>query len=358
MFDRAIRVTFFGANPATLVGEALGPAAFDLANIAGVRAYLKSHWARGPHYDIVIDQFDQVQSHHLDAIRASVRDWLDRNSSLAALPSNFVDQSRRMADAEQWRGPIEPLYSDNDIFLVDDVRTALWGSVALGHAVAIFHHDVLSDIIALTAARRRSRAALILRAARLLASVGKMAESQEFEFWPTSLSAHARIFLTAHPSMRLTFEAAWNRLGQSVAIGDLIARDEEPEDLENWITSGNRITAAIERIQADPCETITPVIVDNPLHIRETLGSDAAVTERLTALFDADRQRAVFSSPRHHRFRIVVNVMYESLAVATVSPVERALACYLVSRAILAEFPDAAARARDAVASLAGQTIA
>jgi len=101
-----------------------------------------------------------------------------------------------------------------------------------------------------------------------------------------------------------------------------------------------------------------PIDVDNPLHIRETLGSDEAVTARLTALFDADRHQAVVASPRHRRFRIGVNVMYEALAVATLSPVERALACYLIARAILTDFPGTAARARDAIAELAETALA
>ena len=355
MFDRAIRVAYFDADPSHFVADALYPAASALAHQAGTRVYLRTHWARGSHYDVVIERYRDVPSNCLGAARETIRRWLDRHPSTQDLQADYVVRSRRMADAEQWQGAIEPLYANNDMVVVANERTALWGSSALGEAAATFHCDVLADVAMLAAIRRESRAALILRAARLLISVAQMAEGVAFAFWPASLSAHARLFLTAHPSMRPVFEMAWDRMGGSAirAIGDLVARGDGPDDLAGWTAAGAKLAAAVERIQADPNEQLAPIDVDNPLHIRDVLGSDAAVTERLTQMFDADRNHAVFASPRHHRFRIVVNVMYEGLAVATISPVERALACYLVSRAILADFPDVAAQARDAVAEMA-----
>lgn len=353
MTDRAIRIVYFGDDRAHLVNEALCPVARRLASESGSRVYLSTHWARGPHYDLVIGQYDMVPDRHVEIAYTTIREWLARNPSTSSLPADHLARSRRMADAEQWHGAIEPPYSNNEVMLTSEVRTTLWASAALAQAAAIFHGNVLPEIGYLAAARTRSRAALILRACRLLASVGHMGHDLEFAFWPTSLSAHARLFLTAHPSLRPTFEATWERLEQSVSIGDLMADGHVPTDLAAWIGAGTQLTESIRHIQDDNHETLTPIDVDNPLHIRETLGSNEAVTSRLTALFDTDRHQAVVASPRHRRFRVVINVIYEALAVATLSPVERALACYLIARAILTSYPSTATRASASIAEMA-----
>jgi hypothetical protein len=357
MVEQVIRTAYFEADLSDLIIEAAYPALQTLRDRSSAPGFLRTHWARGPHLDCVIAA-DEAEhgTGLLEEARDSIEQWVVRHPSGGALPADFLAQSQRMADAEQWRGAISPFYENNSVFLTANDRAALWSSARLGRAAAHFHSDVLPDVVQLIRDKRQSRGAFVLGAARRLAVVGRVASGPEFDFWPLSLSAHARLFLAAHPSMRTTFESAWARLRETAIreVGELIASSEIPADLANWTAAAKALNARLEILQADPDEKIVPMEVNNPLHIRDSLGSDEQVASRLSEMFDADRIAAAFESPLHHRFRIIVNLFYESLATATISPVERALACYILTRVILEDHPGVASAARENIAVLAG----
>lgn len=277
MFDRVIRVSYFDAAPALLVVDALYPALSSLIRTAGMRAYLRTDWARGPHFDAVIEpSAGDATRRDIDGACDEIRRWIARHPSTQRLPTDYLARSRRMADAEQWAGAIEPLYSNNQVFLAANEKRTLWGSPALGEAAATFHCGVLGDVAQIAAARERSRGGFVMEAARRLASVGHMTADAAFAFWPTSLSAHTRLFLTAHPSLRPGFEAAWDRLARPVTamVSEVVSRPDPPIDLSGWMAAGVDLDRAVSAIQADPDTRLVPVDVDNPLHIRDTLGSD------------------------------------------------------------------------------------
>jgi len=349
MFEQVIRIAYFEPDPSALVAAAC-PILLDLRNRAGTRGFLRIHWARGPHLDCVIEgQGDLPDA--LDAISA----WIERHPSTTPLPPDFAERSQRMADAEQWSGALTPLLQNNSVALVANDRMTLWGSDLLWLAAAGFHCDVLPDVAALVAEKQRSRGAFLIAVARRLATIGSVAEGGDYAFWPTSFSAHARLFLMAHPTMRPSFEEAWARLRRplSRAIGEVASAAAPPSDLAGWLGAAASLDARLKAIQSGSGAPITPVEVNNPLHIQDTLGSAEQVSRHLHAMFDTERLANVFASPLHHRFRIIVNLAYESLACATITPIERALACYLLSRTILEDFPALAAQATERVKVLA-----
>ena len=357
MFDHVIRAAYFEADLSALIVDAACPALLLLREQGAVRGYVRSHWARGQHLDCVI-AFDDGQADPaaLDTARRAIQTWIDDHPSRVILPTDALVRAHNMADAEQWDGAIAPFYENNSVFLTQNGRKRLWASERLGTAAAMFHCDVLPDVATLIHAKQKSRGAFVLAAARRLAIIGRISASAEFIFWPVSLSAHAKLFLTAHPALRPTFESAWERLHERTtrSIEEITRAPSDPVDLTNWIARAASLDAAIKTIQADPDEMIMPVEVNNPLHIRDIFGSDERLRSGLNAMFDAERLFAVFGSSLHHRFRIIVNIFYESLSSATISPVERALACYILSRAILEDFPDMARAASEAVMELAG----
>ncbi|MDV3456057.1 hypothetical protein RZN05_03615 [Sphingomonas sp. HF-S4] len=352
MFERAIRTAWFEPDASPLVAAAC-PILLDVRSAMGTRGFLRIHWARGPHLDCVIEE-DAADLR--DAVHALAA-WVERHPSTTPLPSDFAERSQRMADAEQWSGPLEPLLDNNSVALIANERATLWGSEPLWQAAAGFHCEILPDIAALVAVKQRARGTFLIAVARRLAAIGSIAESCEYAFWPTSFSAHARLFLTAHPTMRPSFEEAWNRLRAPAvrAIGEIVSGDAP--DLAGWLGAAASLDAWLKVLQAQPGAPIAPIEVNNPLHIQDTLGSAAQVSQHLHAMFDTERLAAVFASPLHHRFRIVVNVAYEALACATITPVERALACYLLSRAVVEDFPAVAAQATERVRVLAGAPI-
>jgi hypothetical protein len=345
MFERAIRMAYFEPDPSALIAAAC-PILLDLRT----RGFLRVHWARGPHLDCVIESEGDMLD-ILDVLTA----WVERHPSTTPLPPDFAERSQRMADAEQWSGPLTPFLRNNSVALVANDRTTLWGSQTLWLAAAAFHCDVLADVAALVAEKQHSRGGFLIAVARRLAAIGSIAEGGEYAFWPTSFSAHARLFLTAHPTMRPSFEEAWNRLRRPVsrAIDEIVSTGATPHDLVGWVGAAASLDTRLKAIQSRPGAPLAPIEVNNPLHIQDTLGSAEHVSRHLHAMFDTERLGNVFASPLHHRFRIIVNLAYESLACATITPVERALACYLLSRAIVEDFPALAAQATERVRVLA-----
>jgi hypothetical protein len=357
MAEPVIRTAYFEPDLSDLIIDAAYPALQALQEQSSARGFFRTHWARGPHLDcVILADGAEAGPHLLEEARDRIAQWVARNPSTAVLPPDFLAQSQRMADAEQWQGPISPFYQNNSVFLTGNDRRALWSSERLGSAAARFHGDVLPDVIQLIRDKRQSRGAFLLAAARRLAVIGRVASGTEFGFWPLSLGAHSRLFLTAHPSMRATFESAWGRLRGSAipSVGEILGSPPAPADLANWISAAKALNARLETLQSDPNETIVPIEVNNPLHIRDTLGSDEQVSSRLSEMFDTERISAAFQSPVHHRFRIIVNLFYESLATATISPVERALACYILTRVILEDHPEMASAAQANIMELAG----
>lgn len=351
MFDRVIRAAWFERDPSPLI-EAACPLLLGVRTQSSVRAFLRVHWARGPHLDCVMDADD---SDPINEVAGTLAAWIGHHPSITTLPEDFARRSRHMAEAEQWTGALAPFYQNNSVAVFANDRTTLWGSEHLWLAAACFHCDLLPDIADLVIEKRRSRGAFVLAVARRLAAIGRIAGDGEFDFWPLSFSAHARLFLAAHPSMRPTFEDAWRRLRRpaALALGEIVESGDDPADLTVWLTAGAALDARVKAVQADPDVAIVPTEVHNPLHIQDTLGSYAQVSSHLHAMFDTDRLSAVFASPLHHRFRIIVNIAYESLATATITPVERALACYILSRVIIEDFPEVAAEASARVNALA-----
>lgn len=356
MFDCVIRTAYFERDPSMLVAEAVCPLLLGLRARSSMRGFLRLHWARGPHLDCVVglDDADR-RAGLLDEAADSIATWIGRHPSLTHLPADFAERSRRMAEAEQWTGAIVPFHQNNSVAVIANDRTTLWGSQRLWLAAAWFHCDVLSDVADLVAEKQRSRGAFLLAVARRLAALGRIASDGEFDFWPLSFSAHARLFLTAHPSMRRTFENAWLRLRHpaTAALGEMVLAGAAPPDLTVWLEGATALGVRVKAVQAEPDAALTPVQVNNPLHIQEALGSYEQVSSHLHTMFDTERLAPVFASPAHHRFRIIVNIAYESLACATISPVERALACYILSRAVIEDFPDIAAEASERVRALA-----
>lgn len=359
MFEHVVRTTYFDSDFSVLIAEAAAPVLEQLHNSSSARGYLRTHWARGPHLDCVLAvENGDAGARQLDRVRSSLADWVERHPSGAVLPPDFLTSSQRMADAEQWQGPILPFYENNSVFVVPNDRKALWSSERLGTAAARFHSEVLPDLVQLIQHKRQSRGVFLLAVARRLASVAGVGAPAEFDFWPLSLSAHAKLFLTAHPSMQATFESAWERLRRPAlqSLGEVIGSSGAAPDLVNWSRAATDLNDRLRALQSVASETIVPVDVDNPLHVRETLGSTEQVASRLREMFDADHISAAFQSPLHQRFRIIINQFYESFATATISPVERALACFILSRVVREGYPAVAAAARANIIELAEAT--
>ena len=356
MFDHVVRAAYFEDDLSALIVEAALPALLSLQEEGFGRGYIRSHWARGRHLDCVIDLDDgQSDLAALETAKQAIEEWIGEHPSRATLLEDSLDRARKMADAEQWEGAIVPFYENNSVFLTENSRKALWGSQRLGTAAAVFHCDVLADVAMLLHEKQQSRGAYILAAARRLAIIGRIGAGLEFKFWPVSLSAHARLFLIAHPAMRPTFETVWERLRERTAqsIEEIIGPPSDPPDLANWIARAATLDETITKIQSDPLEVIKPVDVNNPLHIRDVFGTEERLKSGLSAMFDADHMASVFTTVLHHRFRIIINVFYESLSSALISPAERALACYIISRTIIEDLPEMGRAASDAIMELA-----
>lgn len=355
MFDQVVRTSYFEPDLSDLIVEAAYPAIRAVQSRSAARGFVRTHWARGPHVDCVIDA-EAGDRAVLEAARDRIAEWVARHPSRTPLPADYLLQSQRMAQAEQWSGAIAPCYDNNCVFLTGNERKALWSSERLGSAAADFHCDTIDDVVSLIGEKRRSRGAFLLAAARRLAAIGRVAPGGEFGFWPISLSAHARLFLIAHPSMRPTFESAWDRLRETAidSLGEILRSAVPPADVANWMAAARSLDSRLRALLASPGEAILPVEVDNPLHIQDAIGPGAAAAPRLREMLDAGPIAAAFDTPVHHRFRIIVNLFYESLATATISPVERALACYLLTKVVLEDHPDAASAARETMIELAG----
>lgn len=337
-----IRTTYFQVDQTPLLHGAVFPTLERLmVSHPQIRPMFRFHWSQGPHIDCAFDvDEEQFQAEVWPTINAAFTEWLRDNPSQRGLGEAFLDQSRRMALAEGWRGPIEPVLGNNMVFVAPYDWPDPVNSKRLANIRNEFLLDTFGTVLKLAKLRAQGRNSLMLQAMRLLAGLGRLRRRGDFDFWPLSMSAHAKLFFLAHPQSEELFETSAGKITKVVhsAVAPICDRDAPiPDDLVEWHLALQKLDLAVmDLLEEEPVLGEGPEI-ENPLHIFDNPGDAKAKQNAVQDIFGNEALQAAFRTPCHAQYRILLNMIYVALASATLSPSERAFSCFAL-HSVLAKY--------------------
>src|SRR5262245_20649866 len=113
----ALVVTYYAEAKATLVAQALLPAAARAASLPGVElAYLRRHWKLGPHVRLILRGEQAACAAALREVSPGIETYLREHPSAMRLDEQaYRRTSEQLGRAELELGPYAPLRPDNSV---------------------------------------------------------------------------------------------------------------------------------------------------------------------------------------------------------------------------------------------------
>ncbi len=360
-----IRTVYYERDHTALLLDAIRPLVEELRHRFGLsRILVRPHWVNGPHLDLVMDADAEV---FRDAIfphgAAVLSAWLKAHPSTTVLDeAAFLEQCRAMAVIENEDRPVFPLNPNNTVLAGDYHRAAPLDIAEFGEARDDFLSDSLDVLFEVCAAARNNRGTLFRYVVGLLASVGAVRPNGDYAFWPLSFVAHVQGFLLSNPKAGERFAAAATKLAdmitaQLLQLGLSQGTDQAPGDdaiLTRWISALRRLDerlkslvsvhhAEINRRRFPPgvgggAEPDVPTNLPQPPP--ELMSNDDVPMFK------------VFKTALHMNFRFMINFVYMTLPVVTISGAERACLCYAIAEVCMNRLPDIYARAEERMRAL------
>jgi hypothetical protein len=333
---------YYDPVKAPLLREAVFPA---IRAHGGVRAHVERHWRHGPHVRVRLENQGPA-----GAIARSLRDHLERQPSMMDISiKDLLVQAEIAGRAELVPPPYLPIHPDNTVRTeAADTRDLV---DLLGSAQAVDCRSrclrlglpAVEVSLAWLAAMRDSRAARVqLTVAAMAAHAGRYSSGLSGGYH--SFLSHVEDFLRHHDrdgELRARFDRHWAGSGASVtAMVTRIAdgRTSTPHEAEwlMWTVEAQKATAPLydmgllagdqDAYRRRAGEVGDPAVARRWNHHERTEYSEYHLALQR---FTTEQQRT--GRPRTV-YRFTTNMLYLLLALCDVTPVERYLAAYLLSR--------------------------
>lgn len=343
----AVDLTCYYRDPAKmpLLTGAVLPAA-RRAEADGLRVHVERHWRHGPHLRLRLAGPAADVAAAAGRESAAVTGWLARHPSRSDVDDAALLAAAAAAGrAELVPGPYEPIHPDNTV----RVEPADDGALArlLGPAAVPHRHALLRLGLAAVA---DSAAATGMSAARVgLALTALTTHAAAYPYGlvsgHTTFLSHVEDFLflsDVDGALRARFDRAWAARADAVtATVERIAagrRDEVGRAWWDWFQGAWAV--------CDPAFARGEIpLLPGPEYARRAAGSGDPGTARRwdpavrTEFSDFHRQLGRFDYTRGVEevfgpYRFATNVLYQLMVLCDVTPLERYLAAYLLSRAV------------------------
>ena len=283
-------------------------------------------WRGGPHLRIAADlsevRFQEITE---PRIRASIDAWFAENPIRKRLNIEvYGELCRKLAKAELADGcDLPPLMPDGTMQYCSYERTAPYDCSELADARDFFFAESFNVVVELTKLRLRSRAEWLMQLVELLATLGRIVPSGEYDLWPNSLLAHATSFLAMHPGEMTIFDVMTTQRSEAVAerVAAALSRAEGEVSHDNWWVQWLN---ALRRLDS----TVRPIVAKNHAALSQfnVYGSrEPTPSQRVNVPVKLLRTKT------HLQYRLIINFVYAALPLMGVTPRQRAWLCYAIS---------------------------
>lgn len=305
------------------------------------------HWLRGPHLSLAFLIDDAAQARDAVACAlASLRTWRAAHPARSLDEAGHLASSAALARTEGDPRNIAPIFPRDAVTLVPYDRPHPAGIAALAEARDRFQARILDCAFDLAAVRTRDRTEFMLTLACMIASVGSVRQDDSFDFWPTSVTAHAHgWFRATHPKANVAVEriagSMCGPLGEVLDRFALMGRKygdgERSPLLDAWmsaIADLERDLRGVVGVHRDSLRAATQA------SLVDASGSNGHDDYTLTHPSRRPWRDAAIGSSLHLRFRLLINLIYGVMPLFGVGPAERACLCHALHMTCVDRFPE------------------
>ncbi|CAM3351928.1 thiopeptide maturation pyridine synthase [Kibdelosporangium persicum] len=331
-----IHVYYHDDDKDALILEAVRPLFDKLAGQVGALSWTR-HWRQGPHLRLNVraDQ-DTVHRSVFPAAQRIVGGWLERNPSTRRLdPLEVLADHRRLAEAENERGPLTPWPANNSLRLGHyDRRVEVLGNEAMAGLLADFYADTTPISFRMT--ERSGRGQRLMLAFDLIVAAVHGLSTVGIKDGFVALRSHAEAFLNGRPENAMLRDG-WDRhyrlhsatLAARLA-GVVATVDGSPEAVpfvREWVDLLRRYRSRAEDLVARYEFSLPPL--DSGANSRLSTASPFHA-----ALVAGSRWARLRDSTAFALSRLLINYTYLQLTRLGVPAGQRFLMCHLAANTV------------------------